>query len=706
MNNKVKYDEITAISEYKQVMIDGLKHSLPGLTVSQLSEAIDYIIADTIYNGKVVLDNNYEKTKLSGDVLSILKYIQKLEPIMTSSGVLFKKHKDSKNPLNQMIQSFLIKRKAYKKEMFKHPKGHYLFSRYNLFQLLEKLNANATYGVIGSPVSLFYNIYVAEAITRQGRSYIACSITLFESLLANNIKFNSLNEVITFINNVEHEVGDRILSDSSILDRNITVEECFYKLMTTVDGLIWIPTEKEIVLVFEYLRRLSQEDINRIYYKNNLYSFCELPVVRECIISCLCNLQSPFMNPNNPNNEIKEDLNILLSLIKEYVYYPHFYIDKLDRIEYMQRDIVGICDTDSTIISFDAWYRFVSNMVRDVSMPIKHVKYDMVELLKKDEFGDFVKPKILCEVIDKEYDYDIYADEIIELDKYAYPAKVCPPESIMYSIINIMAYICSDLVTDYLAKYCRYCGSEREGVNCKMVMKNEFFFTKALLTPNRRNYASFQSLQEGNPIPKSEGLNIAGLSIDKSTLQDDIKNDFKKIIYEDIMNSDIDQISIMKKLMIIEHKIYNSIMNKETKYFKPDSIGSMNSYKEPMRISGIVSSMIYNHMRDDSMPYINLEERNDILRIQINITPNNISLIKDDYPVEYEKLQELLNHPVMKNKLNFIALPLDTEVPDWILPFIDIAGIINSSLSNFPLESIGLNRLGNDSVNYSNIISL
>ena len=191
---------------------------------------------------------------------------------------------------------------------------------------------------------MFYNIYVSEAVTRQGRSYISCSIMLFESLLANNVKFNSLNEVITFIHNVEHERPKRKFIDRAILDRNITLEECFYQLMTTVDPTIWIPTNDEMNRVWEYLRGLSNEDINRIYYKNNLYTFCDLPVVQDLLIKILGELDAPFMDPNKPPKNIKDDLDALVELIKEYVYYPHFYIDKLDRIEYMQRDVVAICD--------------------------------------------------------------------------------------------------------------------------------------------------------------------------------------------------------------------------------------------------------------------------------------------------------------------------------------------------------------------------
>ena len=389
---------------------------------------------------------------------------------------------------------------------------------------------NATYGVLGAPTSAYYNIYVASAITIQGKAYISTSIMLFESFLANNVKFNSLNEVITFINNVKSEKVDRKFDDRYILDRNISLEECFFKLMNTMDPLIWVPTEKEMSLVWEYLLGVSQEDINRIYYKNNLYVFCELKPVMDLIIKILCELdinvidlgnhkyktEFAFMNANEPPELIKEDIEALTIIIKEYVYYPHFYTDKLDRIDYMQRDIVAISDTDSTIISFDGWYRFILDKVYDIDMPIKHYKANMYNLVKQDEFGDRPKRKMYTRV-KPSFDYNFYTDEVIESYKRKAPIEIIPQELLRYSIINIIAYICSNLVVDYLAKYCRYAGSERDdGTKCFMVMKNEFTFKSVLLTNHRRNYADIQEVQEGNMIPNSQKARLAVMGLTSS----------------------------------------------------------------------------------------------------------------------------------------------------------------------------------------------
>ena len=129
------------VKDYKQTMIENIQSSFPGLNVSELDDAITWAIINRHQNHPAKLDNNYTKQVVNGTVVDILKYIESLEPVITSSGVLYKKHKEADNPLSKMIQGFLKQRKIYKKEMFKHPKGSAMFEKYNLLQLLEKLNA-------------------------------------------------------------------------------------------------------------------------------------------------------------------------------------------------------------------------------------------------------------------------------------------------------------------------------------------------------------------------------------------------------------------------------------------------------------------------------------------------------------------------------------------------------------------------------------
>lgn len=700
MNNIAK---LKAVKGYIDNMVEGLKHSYPYLTENDLREALAWIVDNNLNNKPATLDNNYTKKRMEGTILDIMAYIEKMQPIITSSGVLFRKHKEADNPLSKMIMGFLDKRSQYKKEMFKYPKGSYMYEKYNLLQLLEKINANGTYGVLGNANSLFYNIYVAEAITRQGRSYISCSIMLFESLLSNNVKFNNLNEIITFMNNVIAEKPNRKYKDYTILDTNIKPEECFFKIMNTVDMTIWLPTEKEMQLVWEYIIGLSQEDINRIYYKNNLYSFCDCPIISNMIINILCKLQTPFMDPNKAPKEIEDDINLLVSYIKEFVYYPHFYIDKLDRIEYMQRDIVCISDTDSTIISFDAWYRYVLQKVYNIDMPIKHEKINVIDAINNN--GEPIK----ATYTKTELDYNFYTDEVIEVQRIIEPNKIIPQDSLRYSIINLMGYICSDLVVDYLNEYTKLTGSYEDGVKCRMIMKNEFLFARVLLTANRRNYADLQVLQEGNIIPEDKRrMAIMGLPINKSTLSESVKKEMQNILYEDILTADnIDQIRIIKKLAILEKQIYENIMSKKTDFYKPDNVAPISNYDAPMSQNGCIAEIVYNAMRSEDMPQINLEERNKIIKIKLNVSKKNAEKIKDKYPEDYNRLITMLNHPVLGKLNNYtLGLPIDVVVPDWALEFVDIQAITSDVLNNFPLESIGLQRMDNDNVNYSNIIKL
>ena len=67
-------------------------------------------------------------------------------------------------------------------------------------------------------------------------------------------------------------------------------------------------------------------------------------MISELTIAILQKLDHPYVDPNSPPEEIRDDLDLLTSIVKEFVYYRYPYIDKFDRIEYMPRDVVVLSD--------------------------------------------------------------------------------------------------------------------------------------------------------------------------------------------------------------------------------------------------------------------------------------------------------------------------------------------------------------------------
>lgn len=314
--------------------------------------------------------------------------------------------------------------------------------------------------------SLYYNLHVAGSVTATGRSLISNATMFFEAFLSNNVKFGSLNQVITFITNVCKEKKDRKFNDKVFIDKFITKEECFVKVALNC-GFQWLPTIDELDIIWNMICKLDQENLNRIYYKNNLYSFMSNSTMVKTIDYILELLDEPFMDPNEPPESIKVELDELLDILREYVYYSHLYIDTIDRCDNMKKNVSVISDTDSAIVSLDAWYRFNLNNVMGKKYKLLETRVSFIK-----EFDD--KPKNFINPLPKVLDYDFYKDETIEVEKAKNFINILPQENLRYTLVNILAYILTKLANEYMIVLTKSMGSYQEGVKCFIYLKNEY----------------------------------------------------------------------------------------------------------------------------------------------------------------------------------------------------------------------------------------
>ena len=542
---------------------------------------------------------------------------------------------------------------------------------------------------------IYYNLYAASSVTTQGRSCNSAAALFFESFLNNNVPMGSMNELIEFIYNVLHE--KHYYNSIDIITIHASLEETFFQLVSST-GFGWVPSTDEMHIIWEILSKLSQDELDRLFYKNNLFHFIDNAPIKQAILFMLQSLESPFMDPNEPPESIKDALKEFCDVLKEYVYYDKQIIDRLEKMTSLIRSVSIIQDTDSAIVSFDGWYQYVRQWCAGIPMAIKNEVIDAIEFIESGNIET-------SEVKQKVEEYSFLNDEIIEVDRLIDPMVITPQDGLRYSIINILAYCIGILVNDYMDKYCTNSHSDNERA-CLISLKNEFLFKRVLITDAKKHYASKMELQEGNVIPEDKSLDIKGMdAFVKSSMNPATQARLKKILYDDILNSEsIDQLQVLRDIARVEKEIFDSINNGEKRFFKPVKVKSLSSYENPMRIQGIVASYAYNALHEPGTEALDMSIRNSVDVVKVDISMKNIDRIRDSFPGVYERAVELLKTKEFANGISSVAIPLNEPVPGWILPFIEYATIINDNVSGFPIESIGLYR-GSSNNNSTNIIS-
>lgn len=647
MKNIEKY---TIINNWREDMLKLIKPYYNKVDINTLMVLLDNIIKDNIRVEDISMLNSYLNTEFTTDSLDLTEFYFKRKPLTGGNGVLF--DADIYNPSIPMLKGQKATRGKYKKEMYlAHKAGdEFGFKMGNLKQNNEKVKMNAWYGINGTRSSMFFNIHCATAITGKGKQLISTATCAFEGFIADNVKFLNMDDCMIFIKNILSE--NREFDDKFILDRNITVEECLLRLRDNME----YEEEFEIHRVRKLLYSLNKTDINRIYYKNNLFGFCRNSYVKNILEqSAMLSNDYRTPEPKDTNTELKTILDSLWELLEEYVFYNYQYTEKFYRVQTHKRKAVLVIDTDSNMIYLDPWVNFIKD-----------------EVLTKEQ----IKKK------EKE------------------------SENLNFDFLYCFCYITGLMIKQVLVKYLNNCNVKKENIDL-LDMKNEYLFSRMVITDGKKAYASIIEYKEGENMHGK--TDIKGLAINKSDTNRNASAIFKNILIDDILKSeDISLNNVLIKISEFEKEIKRSILAGESTYFKPMFVKQEDAYANPLSEQGIRAVICYNAAYPDDI--INLPDDFFIVKTTL-LKPSDLDKVEDDEIRENIRkyIFENENKKISSKGLYVFALPKDKKVPEWLIPFIDINAMTQSILKAFlpVLKTIGtvIEMTGGDA-QVSNYISL
>lgn len=253
-----------------------------------------------------------------------------------------------------------------------------------------------------------------------------------------------------------------------------------------------------------------------------------------------------------------------------------------------------------------------------------------------------------------------------------------------FACINMMAFILTNMITETLNGYTEICNIP-EDLQWRINMKNEFLFSRIILTNKKKRYGSSIRLREGNEI-YPEKIDVKGADFVKSSARKDTKVYFTKLLKEEMLQKEnISTPDVLRKIEDFENEIRTSLRNGEKKYFIPKNPKEIESYADPYSQQGIRAVLLWNAIYPDNS--IQLPEKIDMVKLTLT---NDIELekLKSKYPDIYKAIDKnVLHHPnqsYAEKKAGVIAIPSSVnDIPEWILEFTDVDTILADNVSKF-----------------------
>ena len=480
------------------------KLSLSNDKYQELSKIYD----DNYVERNLVIHNNVANQRKS---LSAIEAYYKLPEVsvLNENGILFVKSDIKKSVPAMVVDDGVNNRQVIKKEMRRaeqDPERILEVPSLDRMQNNFKKLINADYGLGGYPGSPFYNKFLADTITTAGRNITACASMVIETL-GRGFRNYVLDAQVSLIEFTTKQ-DCKMLNEKYGL-RNKTVDEVLRHMLDYHYNGYYAKT-----FLTHRLEKLSQEELNVLYAKNNIEEFFSLPIIKERVSRVLNKItkETPLLDHNKDNytdangNKIfpyKDDMNFVISSAKELVSgFTHFAGDydnghynptMVEQIANKKRRMVLGMDTDSTNSTF----------------------YNMYKSFREEYKNDLDNNK----------------------------------DILIASLVIILAQTVVGIIKETLWRYTEALGVE-ESLRPKIDLEIEHIMKQILLNPLSKKQYAYQSLVTDFYLLKKKKVKITGLVFIKGTTNPIVKDRITDILIEDIMRDlrELNYHEIMRKI--------------------------------------------------------------------------------------------------------------------------------------------------------------
>lgn len=647
------------VQKYTSQMVEHLKNIYPSLPVEYLEKRVIQQIRAQLKDQPVSLQNSYTGIKGQSSLLNIAHWIETEEPIIAGNGSFYQQHSISTAPANNMLihqkkQRGILKKKSFELRNKGDENG---YMRYNIGQNNEKIKMNSYYGAMGQSKSFQYNVSAAGAITSQGRSIISLTTWFNESFIANNVIFDTFDDIEDYISQILKE--ENHLELYSYISYIPTDEEIVRYLMSHFEErenrVYWAG-----VLLYQ-LRNIDSSSKIKIYYKNNLNELINRnPKVEEYVLG-LVNSQCEYMNPYAIPKDLQEPINYLWTIVNEFVFMKNYIVyNKVHKYLNHTRRIVLYSDTDSVMIATGHWTFNILEKLMGIPMS----QMNMIDL-EKDT------PRVL-------------------------------------KIINILTnliYIGIHQQYDTLCNNIHIC----EEYKPYITIKNEFLMDRFIMFDIKKNYIYRELVNEGN-ILNPPNVEVKGGNLNPKAKNKLVTKRIKKIVEEVTMITDkIYPELLVRRIFEFRNDIVESLKKGEVTYLIPTKVKTPDQYDNPysqFKFRGVEAYRIA--MNDVT---IHLPGSFNVLDVSMEKL-EDLNWLKENYPDIYTRIETGVfgDAKLKKYGIMYICLPMTlTEIPKWIVPYIDAESIwrkhLNPLIALLPSLGVRHDNINTDTY-YSTVLKI